>query len=177
MFDLPRLLLDFFETGGSVLWLILALTVTLWALILGRFVFFFNEFPALRKQIVERWQQREDKESWYGESMRKQWVSELDCALSLNLKLIPSLIALLPMLGLLGTVTGMIQVFDVLAFTGAGNPRSMADGVSAATIPTMAGMVAALTAMPVSAALERKYQKEMRKIKDQMPSEALEETV
>ncbi|MEM0911580.1 MAG: MotA/TolQ/ExbB proton channel family protein [Pseudomonadota bacterium] len=173
MLELPRLLLDFFDAGGSVLWLILLLTVTLWTLILGRLVFFFSDYPSLRDNVLQRWEQRNDKTSWYGESMRKQWVSELDCALGLHLKLIPSLIALLPMLGLLGTVTGMIQVFDVLALTGAGNPRSMADGVSAATIPTMAGMVAALSALPVSAALERKYQKEMRKIKDQMPSEVL----
>lgn len=171
MFELPRLLLDFFDTGGSVLWLILALTITLWTLIVGRLMFLFQEYPQMSKQAFARWAEREDKHSWYGESLRKQWASELDCALSANLKLIPGLIALLPMLGLLGTVTGMIQVFDVLAVTGASNPRSMADGVSAATIPTMSGMVAALTAMPVSAALERRYQKELRKINDAMSSE------
>ena len=47
--------------------------------------------------------------------------------------------------GLLGTVTGMIEVFDVMAITGSGNARSMASGVSKATIPTMAGMVGALS--------------------------------
>jgi len=49
------------------------------------------------------------------------------------------------LLGLLGTVTGMIGVFEVLATTGGGDARSMAAGVSQATIPTMAGMVAALS--------------------------------
>ena len=49
-------------------------------------------------------------------------------------------------MGLMGTVTGMIEVFDVMAISGSGNPRSMAAGVSKATVPTMAGMVAALVA-------------------------------
>ena len=55
---------------------------------------------------------------------------------------VKTLVALCPMLGLLGTVTGMIEVFDVMA-AGGGNTRGMAAGVSKATLPTMAGMVAA----------------------------------
>jgi len=82
-----------------------------------------------------------------------------------HLKLIPSFIALLPMFGLMGTVTGMIQVFDVMAFMGSGNPRAMANGVTAATIPTMAGMVVALIAIPFATALDRRYKKELRLLK------------
>ena len=43
--------------------------------------------------------------------------------------------------GLLGTVYGMIEVFEVLSFLGTGNPRAMSSGVAKATIPTMASMV------------------------------------
>ena len=50
-------------------------------------------------------------------------------------------IALCPLFGLMGTVTGMIEVFQVMAFTGGGDARSMAGGASKATLPTMAGMV------------------------------------
>ena len=46
-----------------------------------------------------------------------------------------------PMIGLLGTVYGMIEVFEVLSFLGTGNPRAMSSGVAMATIPTMSGMV------------------------------------
>ena len=52
---------------------------------------------------------------------------------------------LAPLLGLFGTVTGMIDVFNILAVTGGGDAKSMAGGVSKATLPTMAGMVAALS--------------------------------
>jgi biopolymer transport protein ExbB len=57
-------------------------------------------------------------------------------------------------MGLLGTVTGMIEVFEVMAISGSGNPRSMAAGVSKATVPTMAGMVAALSGVAMSAYLQ-----------------------
>jgi len=49
-----------------------------------------------------------------------------------------------PLLGLLGTVSGMVAVFDVLSITGTSNPRAMADSIGQATIPTMAGMVVAI---------------------------------
>jgi biopolymer transport protein ExbB len=52
---------------------------------------------------------------------------------------------LAPLFGLLGTVTGMIEVFQVMAFSGGGDARAMAGGVSKATLPTMAGMVVALS--------------------------------
>ena len=48
------------------------------------------------------------------------------------------------MIGLLGTVYGMIEVFEVLSFLGTGNPRAMSSGVAKATIPTMASMVITL---------------------------------
>jgi biopolymer transport protein ExbB len=63
----------------------------------------------------------------------------------LNFDLVATCVALCPFLGLLGTVTGMIQVFEVLGYTGGGDARQMAGGVSQATIPTMAGMVAAIS--------------------------------
>jgi biopolymer transport protein ExbB len=59
--------------------------------------------------------------------------------------MIKTLVALAPLFGLLGTVTGMIEVFNIMAVTGGGDAKSMAGGVSKATIPTMAGMVAALS--------------------------------
>lgn len=169
--NVVTLLRDFMEAGGDVLWGILLVTILMWCLLLDRFWFFLREYKPLLGIKAGQWQAQPDKSSWFGECIRRQMISEVDLALGKNLKVIPSLIALLPMLGLLGTVTGMIQVFDVLAITGSSNPRAMADGVSAATIPTMAGMVAALTALPFSSELERRYRKEIQTINDAMASE------
>jgi biopolymer transport protein ExbB len=89
-----------------------------------------------------------------------------------NLALIKTCVALCPLLGLLGTVTGMIEVFEVMAISGSGNPRSMASGVSKATVPTMAGMVAALSGVAMSAYLENKARREREFIADELIIEA-----
>jgi biopolymer transport protein ExbB len=64
--------------------------------------------------------------------------------LSRFLNLIATLGTLLPMLGLLGTVTGMIATFKVIALQGTGDAQAMADGISEALITTQAGLVAAI---------------------------------
>jgi len=52
--------------------------------------------------------------------------------------------SLLPMLGLLGTVTGMINVFEVIALQGNGKPDEMADGISQALLTTASGLIIAI---------------------------------
>lgn len=55
--------------------------------------------------------------------------------------------AVAPLLGLLGTVTGMISVFETLALSGAGDPKDMAGGISQALMTTVLGLVAAVPAL------------------------------
>jgi biopolymer transport protein ExbB len=54
------------------------------------------------------------------------------------------LAAIAPLLGLLGTVTGMIITFEMIASFGAGDPRMMAGGISQALITTAAGLIVAI---------------------------------
>jgi len=63
-----------------------------------------------------------------------------------RLSTIAVIATLLPMLGLLGTVVGMIAAFDVIALHGTGNPNLMAGGISQALITTEAGL---LTSIPI----------------------------
>jgi biopolymer transport protein ExbB len=69
----------------------------------------------------------------------------------------------------MGTVTGMIEVFDVMAISGSGNARSMASGVSRATIPTMAGMVGSLSGVFVVTWLQRKAKRRTEQLEDSLP--------
>ena len=82
--------------------------------------------------------------------------------------IIKTMVALCPLLGLMGTVTGMIEVFDVMALSGSGNARSMASGVSKATIPTMAGMVGALSGVFLVTVLNQKVNREVEDLEDNL---------
>ena len=95
-------------------------------------------------------------------------ISDVEIKLNANLLMIRTLVAICPLLGLLGTVTGMIEVFDVMAISGGGNARAMAAGVGKATIPTMSGMVAALSGLVISAQMERFAADESQRVADHM---------
>ena len=135
---------DFFELGGPVLLVIVVISIILWILILERYWFFRRSFPQKRLQIAEQWQRRQDHTSWYALRLREGLLSELSMSLREHLLTIQALIAVLPLLGLLGTVTGMISIFDVLSVFGNGNPRGMAAGISRALLPTTAGLATSL---------------------------------
>ncbi|MGF1761160.1 MotA/TolQ/ExbB proton channel family protein [Photobacterium sagamiensis] len=65
-------------------------------------------------------------------------------SLEKGLSMLKLLAALAPMLGLLGTVTGMIETFQVITQFGNGDPKVMAGGISMALITTVLGLVAAM---------------------------------
>ena len=140
------LLIDqFMESGGVMLWWIAALTLTMWVLLLERFIYFKGELNQDIAASLARWENVTERKSWEAQQIRDAIISQLKVKISSNLNFIQTLVMLAPLLGLLGTVTGMIEVFNILAVTGGGDAKSMAGGVSKATLPTMAGMVAALS--------------------------------
>ena len=136
---------DFMEAGGSVLWLIAILVFAMWAMIFERIWFFsygYNQYISVQSQ---KWNNRSDKTSWHALQIREKMLSQAKVEINRNLTIIQTCVVLAPLFGLLGTVTGMIEVFQVMAFNGGGDARAMAGGVSKATLPTMAGMVVALS--------------------------------
>ena len=159
---------DFINRGGDVLLMIFAVTLAMWTMILERQHYFRFVYPSEAKRVLAKWRSRDDQLSWRAHRIRELWISETSADLSHSINLINTLVALCPLLGLLGTVTGMIEVFDVMATAGNSNARAMAAGVSKATIPTMAGMVAALSGLYFSAQLQRFAKEESEKLADKM---------
>ncbi len=167
-FDAVLSVRSFLETGGDVLSLIGMTTLVMWTLMLERFWYFWKVHPDIAASAQREWEDRSDHASWEAHAIRRELVSRVQLQLENGLMMIKTLVALCPLLGLLGTVTGMIEVFDVMAVAGSGNARAMAGGVSKATIPTMAGMVAALSGLLLSAQLEKYAQDEGDRVADNM---------
>jgi biopolymer transport protein ExbB len=95
-------------------------------------------------------------------------ISKFNMEANRGIAMIQTFVALCPLLGLLGTVTGMISVFQVMAVSGSGNVRAMAAGVSQATIPTMAGMVGALSGVLFVTLLTRRAARETAFLEDSL---------
>lgn len=158
----------FMERGGDVLFLILAVTFIMWVLIIERLWFYMLEYKKHKNRVVGTWEARKERKSWYAHKIRSAMISQISHELFQGVNLIKTLVALCPLVGLLGTVTGMIEVFDVMGSQGSSNARAMAAGVSKATIPTMAGMVAALSGVFLSTYIERRAKREAERLEDSL---------
>jgi len=159
----------FMSTGGDVLYVVMFVLFVMWVLMIERYWFFVSVYPGIRKDVIARWDARQDTTSWYAHKIRDAWLSQASDLIDERMMLIRSLVALCPMVGLLGTVTGMITVFEVMAMQGTGNARSMAAGISMATVPTMAGMVAALSGVFFSSRLDARAKVLKESLRDSMP--------
>ena len=167
--ELMDVVSSFMRTGGPVLWVIAAVLMLMWSMIIERFVFLGSTFPRYTRRVIAKWDARSDTTSWYARRIREAWISQANEQANQNLSAIKTLVAICPLVGLLGTVLGMINVFETMATAGSSNPRLMADGISMATIPTMAGMVAALSGLFVSTQLEASAKNKMDHLIDHMP--------
>lgn len=160
---------DFLATGGDVLYIVMGVLFLMWVLMIERYWYLTGAFPKFRDEIIAKWDARKDTTSWYAHRIREAWISEANDKLNARILLIKTCVALCPLVGLLGTVTGMIAVFEIMAVQGTGNPRLMASGISMATIPTMAGMVAALSGMFFATRLESKVRRAKERLVDSLP--------
>lgn len=159
---------QFFEQGGNIIPALFLLALILWALIIERFYFIKVTYPKLSQHQLNRWSIRKDKQSWNAHKIRELLISKNNAQLNLWLSSIKVLIAICPLLGLLGTVSGMVTVFDVIAVTGNSNARAMSAGIYKATLPTMVGLCLALSALYFSHSIKQLAMKHSAQFEDRL---------
>lgn len=110
-------------------------------------------YNVVRAGLRMRHEDREILESVLQEAILKE-LPRLERALPmLNI-----MAAIAPLLGLLGTVTGMIGTFEVINIYGTGDPRMMSGGISVALVTTMLGLMVAIPIMLMHAFLSRQVE-------------------
>jgi biopolymer transport protein ExbB len=164
-------LLAFMEQGGEVLWLIAALLFVMWTLIFERVWYLKFAWKQDATKVIAKWEGRAERKSWEAKQIRSMLLSQASMQINQFMPMIKAMVALCPLLGLLGTVWGMIEVFNVMAVTGGGDAKSMAEGVQKATIPTMAGMVAALSGVFANTYVTRIAQREGKLLWDNLTTD------
>ncbi|MGI9251095.1 MAG: MotA/TolQ/ExbB proton channel family protein [Pseudohongiellaceae bacterium] len=170
------LILDMFDSigtfmtrGGPVLNVIAILMLIKWSLVFER-VWYINTIHRNNvKQALADWNARSDTKSWSAHQIRTMVISKISLEVRNTLPIIEVLVTICPLMGLIGTVTGMIDVFNVMSFTGGGDAKSMAGGVSRATIPTMAGMVGAISGLFAYNYLKTTVDRDLELLADHLP--------
>ena len=146
-----RLLLDIqqgFEVGGGALLLLAALLWLAWLVSIyhwwssGRIVSL-----ACMQTSAELLASVGHRHSRCSAVVREELLSRARLALFDRLYILRLVVVLGPLCGLLGTVSGMIEVFDVVQRVGTGNVQALASGISRATFSTAAGIVVSLIAL------------------------------
>jgi biopolymer transport protein ExbB len=159
----------FMLRGGPVLWIIAWLLLVKCSLVFERVWYLNTTHKANVKATLAAWNARSDTKSWSAHQIRTMMISKISLDVRNTLPIIEVLVTICPLLGLIGTVTGMIEVFFVMAVTGGGDAKSMAGGVSKATIPTMAGMVGAISGIFASNYLKAKVDRDIELLEDHLP--------
>ncbi|MGI9324063.1 MAG: MotA/TolQ/ExbB proton channel family protein [Pseudomonadales bacterium] len=151
---------EMFVAGGWVLVAIAAASIAMWALILERYLFLYRVRPNLVRNIVDQWHRQYSSDPVVNTRLREGLTNQFHGHLLTWVGTINVITAVLPLLGLLGTVIGMIKTFEVMTVFGNGNLRGMADGISQALITTMAGLLTAIAGMYFANDLQNKVERE-----------------
>jgi len=160
---------SFMNRGGPVLNVIAGLLLIKWSLVFERIWYLNTTHKKNVKTTLANWNARSDTKSWSAHHIRNMMISKISLDVRNTMPIIEVLVTICPLLGLIGTVTGMITVFFTMAVSGGGDAKSMAGGVSMATIPTMAGMVGAISGIFAYNYLKGKIDRDLELLEDHLP--------
>ena len=168
--------MSFFNKGGPVMWPLLACSLIATTVILERLFFCLREQAKSRRHaeraehaiealaagrvdeaetLARAAHSREGRLVLVGithlgavmrDALETHASGELD-NLRRGLPILDTIVTLAPMLGILGTVTGIIGSFNMLSSDGIGNPAGVASGIAEALITTAAGLVVSMIAL------------------------------
>ena len=176
-------LVAYLQTGSIVMFPLVAVSVVMWTLIINRLFFFHriyrknmpreragefvknNEMPPKHiykgavSLLVTRFLKHRTHNPRIDLYILDETVMELITVLDRHLAFIGILAAVAPLLGLLGTVTGMMATFDIISMFGTGNARAMAGGISEALVTTQTGLLVAIPGLYMHGFLVKRAEK------------------
>lgn len=178
----------YLAAGGMVMVPLLAVSVIMWILIINRMFFFRRlnrknmtreraaeyirdcqvpdpkDYRGVVAMLVTEFQWRRTGNVNIDRHILDETVMSVGSKLEGTLSVIGVLAKVAPLMGLLGTVTGMIVTFDIISVFGAGNARAMAGGISEALITTQTGLMVAIPGLYAHNFLTRRAENLKRRV-------------
>ena len=180
-------LIRYFQGGGMVMYPILVISTVMWTLIFERIVAFhrleygdmrMNELvtlgrscqdvrpgSGLRTQIGRFVQLQRTGDRKVDQRLLEECYLKMLPQIDRNIAAIAVLAMISPLLGLLGTVTGMMTTFDVISVFGTGNSRALAGGISEALITTQTGLMVSIPGVFAAAVLSLRARRLQERLK------------
>ena len=148
---------SFMDRGGPVLNVIAGLLLVKWSLVFERIWYLNTTHKRNVKTTLANWNARSDTKSWSAHHIRNMMISRISLDVRNTMPIIEVLVTICPLLGLIGTVTGMITVFFTMAVSGGGDAK------------TMAGMVGAISGIFAYNYLKGKIDRDLELLEDHLP--------
>lgn len=133
--------------GGWIIWWLGAACLVMWSVIVERYWYFKRVLPQEASEMLATWNARPNHKTWCSRQIRRAMISRLNAGMTKNLQILRVLVPMCPLLGLIGTVAGMLEVFDAMAMRGNADARAMASGVGQAMTATMTGLFVSITGL------------------------------
>ncbi len=141
-------LFDYIQQGGVIMYILLAINIIGFAIMLSKLLIYGKEkkrvdevASTLGKKVTET---ISSKDSGAIIELAKQELSTHIGEMEKGLNTVKVIAAISPLLGLLGTVIGVLVAFKVMSQTGLNNPATFAQGISMALITTVGGMIVSI---------------------------------
>ena len=190
MENLTNHVADLFQKGGPVQYVILAASVYGAMLVFERWIKYRSlskrtdfllsliyETSTIDQKTMESmdkndplgriawiaWENRSLERTSMMEKVRVRFLTE-EAYIQKRLGAVAIIGSLLPMVGLLGTVVGMIVAFNAIAVHGTGDPKILADGISQALLTTEAGLITSIPLLYLHQVLSDKAELIIRKV-------------
>ena len=169
----------YISSGGIVMFPILGISFFMWILIINRLLFLRKlyvknisrsmagelvknskipneKYQGANSLLIREFLAARSHDPELDDFILDETVVRLNLSLDSYLLLIKVLAGIAPLLGLLGTVMGMMETFDVITVFGTGNTRAMASGISVALITTQTGLMVSIPGLYMTGFLSRR---------------------
>lgn len=170
---------EYLRSGGIVMIPILVISFFMWLLIINRLIFFrrlyiknisrdragkyvrknqvpHEKYQGINSTLVREFLSMRSHDPELDDAILDETVVRLISSMDAYLGMIKVLAGVAPLLGLLGTVMGMMETFDVITHFGTGNTKAMAEGISVALITTQTGLMVSIPGLYMSGFLIRR---------------------
>jgi len=173
--------IEWFQEGGIIMWVLLVISLISWIFIFERLFFIMSEYFSCKKmssnfqedlfatdklfkdnsqisKVLKTIIDNKDLKKEENALILKTQLKEESVKLHKGLTFLEITASISPLLGLLGTVLGMVEVFNVIAQVGVGDPLILSSGISKALNTTVFGLIVAIPALTAFSLFERKIE-------------------
>ncbi len=137
-------IMHYIEQGGVIMYILLFLNIIGFTTMIVKFIQFLLARAKVSAVADEIYATLEKREREAQEVLGKEIVTEKMVSYERGLSTVRIIASIAPLLGLLGTVIGVLEAFNAISRLGLGDPSVFAGGISLALITTVGGLVVAI---------------------------------